>query len=109
MGGIGCLVLLILILLKYRRKRHRLAQEHLSKASSEAEAQPYLQQKAELEDLGSRRFELDGNHRAYEMQAPGTVQEISAGRTVEGLPSLNLWHELVGEELVKELGGHCIM
>ena len=97
------------IVLRYRRTRHRLAQEHLSKASSEAEAQPYLQQEAELEGIGNRRFEMDRNHRANGMQAPGTVQEISAGRTLEGLFSLNLRHELVGEEFMKELGGHCIM
>ena len=104
-GGIGCLVLLTFILLKYRKRRRRLLQHRHSSMSPQGDAQPYLQRKAELEDIGNRRSEMAGNHRMYEMQAPGIAQEVSAGGRGEGLPSLSLRHELVGEEFVKELEG----
>ena len=75
--------------------------EDLGKANKDT--QPYLQQKAELEDEETRKRKLEGDT-VHEMQAGGeSAQELSTDDRRFGLPSLKLRHELVGEEFAREL------
>jgi len=102
------------------RKRQRSQATKSKNASSNIPeiAQPYLQQKAELDSEGKRQHELDAQELRYEMDGAETrfeaegdnaSKEMSTERRRREQLSLSLTHELRGEEHAKELEGPEIL
>ena len=111
--GILAMVRFGLTLQRQLRKRSRqaLIRQGEQPAPSQGDSHPYLQPKAELEgidttvtELETRRqgFELNGDDIRIEMQNSDDMQELFP-RTRSWLPSLQLTHELFGEEFAREL------
>ncbi|KAL9632546.1 MAG: hypothetical protein Q9164_005256, partial [Protoblastenia rupestris] len=82
--------LLVGVLITWRWKK---GMRQASSKASVSHAQPYLQQKAELEHAERRRYELNGEERRYEMAADLTRQEILAAETDED----HISHEMLAE------------
>lgn len=98
----------------YRRRRrnsdHAFDNATGSKVTS-PDAQPYFQQKGELDGEENRRPELSAVETRCEMDSANNIQEIpkrdheieSDDTARPGMPSLREQHELRGEESAREL------
>ena len=86
----------------------QLAQEPMvPPESSGQDALPYLQPKGELDDLETRKHELEAGERRYEFCGDDNIPEVqgSDARRETCTPSTGtVKHELAGEELAKEIG-----
>lgn len=99
-----------------RQKQRQSGEGKTSPAESSEDAQPYLQQKAELEAKEKRQHELDAQELRYEMEGAQTWHEIegatntneTSGEAIQGHDSDRLIQELRGEEHSKELEGSMI-
>ena len=117
-GSICVLVLSIILTRRYRKRTDPVNggnNREEPREDSDPGAQPFLQQKAELDDeetrrreleARARRFELNDDNAVHELQGPEGRPEIPHESTRVVLPSLSSRHELVGEESARELEGH---
>ncbi|KAL9628382.1 MAG: hypothetical protein Q9164_007298 [Protoblastenia rupestris] len=109
--GIGVptiLILFCLLVLCFWRsfyKKHVALGQTANAFSVAKDGQPYLQQKAELEDEARRKHELEAQAKMYELNGDDTLHESSA---VVGEHALSKGtearQELKGEEHAQELG-----
>ena len=99
------LILLLLCFLGIRRHRKKRSQLVLmSQPDTTADAQLYVDRKAELEDEERRKYELDATGKRYEMEGEDRILEMSSGGDSEmRLASLRETHELGGVEHSQEL------
>ena len=96
--------LLLLALLLWRRYRRNKGANAATAEHVESEgAQPYLQQKPELEAQEKRKQELDAEERRYELDGESGIHEMS-DRSNNDLPASRVLQELRGEEHARELG-----
>lgn len=111
-------VLLCTAYLRRRWKRRHSDKEKNDSADSSENIQPYLQQKSELDceerrqlelDAQERRFEMDGVDTRCENEGVSSSHEVPVEGRRQGLLSLEMLHELKGEEHSKELGGPDIL
>lgn len=91
-----------MIIRRYRKKRSQAATtKHPETASN---TQPYLDQKAELEDDERIRHELEAGSIMHEMDGEDTVFEMPGdGNSRMQLTSTNRTHELRGPDHSQEL------
>lgn len=111
--GIGVPIVLILFGLlvlyvwrNFRKKPDSVALDQTANPFSVAkDGQPYLQQKAELEDEARRKYELEAPARMYELSGDDTLHEISAVREDHPFSyRTEVRQELRGKEHAQELG-----
>lgn len=116
-SGVTILIVLLGMAQWRNRRRHKhTAQTEGDLAESSEDAQPYLQQKAELEAEERRQLELDAQDLQFEMEGTQARHEIGgtdnqnelSAESVQGNGSGGLLHELRGEEHLKELDGSMI-
>lgn len=103
MPNIALMILLCLIMIRiYRRKRRQAVSIKSPKTTSDV--QPYVDQKAELEDGERRKHELDVDMRVYEMEWEDRVFEMSSEEDMRiWATRLDRLQELRGAEHSKEL------
>lgn len=96
--------LFLLALLLWRRYRRNKGANAATAEHVESEgAQPYLQQKPELEAEEKRKQELDAEERRYELNGESEIHEMS-DTSNNGLPASHILQELRDEEHARELG-----
>lgn len=104
-GGLTILLLCLIVIRRYRKKRSHATSTNQSGVTSDT--QLYVDQKAELEDEERRKQELDGEGVRYEMEGNDRMHEMyempgNASTPME-LASYNEIHELRGVEHSREL------
>lgn len=100
-------LILLAVFLKFWRRYRKSKSAESSKAkqngaSPEANHQPFLQQKAELEAENNVTHELEAKERRHELFEGKGNPEIT-GKSCRGLPLHQSRQELRGEEHAKEL------
>lgn len=97
------IILLCLVVIRiYRKKRKQAASTKLLDITSDV--QPYMDQKAELEDEERRRHELDADGRTYEMEGVDSIFEMPGNGDAGTMSARSdRIQELRGAEHSKEL------
>lgn len=101
-AGLTILMLGIIIIRRYRKKRSQAAFANYSETTSNT--QPYVDQKAELEDEERRKHELEATEIRYEMEGEDKIFEMPGdGNAITGIAPSNNRQELRGAEHSREL------